>query len=417
MAAGSGTITFAGTIDTTLAFGSADVPSNVITDFVNGDTIDLLALHETVQAYNGSTLTLVGDQIVTLDLPGNFTKASFHTAPDSGTGTNLTTDVVPCFLAGTMIATPDGEVPVERLVAGARVLTRNGQARHIVWVGTGKVLATSVRRSAATPVIVRKGALADGTPHRDLHITKGHALYIDGVLIPVEELINQRSILWDDRAQEVAIYHVELETHDVMIADGAAAESYRNDGNRWLFQNHNSGWGLSPQPPCAPVLNSGPVVDAIWRRLLERAGSTRALPLTGDPDLHLLVDGQRVDAIERHDDRYVFRLAAKPRVVRVRSRSAAPQELGVARDPRSLGVALGRIVLAQARRQRAIEADATSLIDGYHVFEPANRIRWTDGDAAIPRDLISGINGPSMLILHIGGATQYLAEGNVIKAA
>jgi hypothetical protein len=274
MAAGSGTITFAGTIDTTLAFGSADVPSNVITDFVNGDTIDLLALHETVQAYNGSTLTLVGDQIVTLDLPGNFTKASFHTAPDSGTGTNLTTDVVPCFLAGTMIATPDGEVPVERLVAGARVLTRNGQARHIVWVGTGKVLATSVRRSAATPVIVRKGALADGTPHRDLHITKGHALYIDGVLIPVEELINQRSILWDDRAQEVAIYHVELETHDVMIADGAAAESYRNDGNRWLFQNHNSGWGLSPQPPCAPVLNSGPVVDAIWRRLLERAGST-----------------------------------------------------------------------------------------------------------------------------------------------
>ncbi len=62
MAAGSGTITFAGTIDTSLAFGGADVPSNVIADFANGDTIDLLGLHETVQAYNGSTLTLVGDQ-------------------------------------------------------------------------------------------------------------------------------------------------------------------------------------------------------------------------------------------------------------------------------------------------------------------------------------------------------------------
>ena len=97
-----------------------------------------------------------------------------------------------------------------------------------------------------------------------------------------------------------------------------------------------------------------------------------------------MVDGQRGDAIERHDDRYVFRLAAKPGAVRVRSRSAVPQELGVARDPRSLGVALRGIVLAQARRQRAVEADATSLIDGYHVFEPANRIRWTDGDAAGP---------------------------------
>jgi hypothetical protein len=306
---------------------------------------------------------------------------------------------------------------VEHLIAGARVLTLSGQARGVVWVGTGKVLATRGRRSAATPVIVRKGALADNTPHRDLRITKGHALYIDGVLIPVEELINQHSILWDDRAQEVAIFHIELETHDVLIADGAAAESYRNDGNRWLFQNANAGWGLSPQPPCVPVLNGGPVVDAIWRRLLERTGSCLALPLTSDPDLHLVVDGKRVDAIERRDDRYVFRLGAKARAIRVRSRSAVPQELRVARDPRPLGVAVRRIVLAQARRQVAVEANATSLIDGYHAFEPGDGIRWTNGDAALPNDLISGINGPSMLILQLGGAAQYLDDGHASRVA
>ena len=74
----------------------------------------------------------------------------------------------------------------------------------------------------------------------------------------------------------MTIYHIELETHDVLVANGAPAESYRDDGNRWLFQNANPGWDLPPQAPCAPVLTGGPVVDAIWRRLLDRAGPRRA---------------------------------------------------------------------------------------------------------------------------------------------
>ena len=93
--------------------------------------------------------------------------------------------------------------------------------------------------------------------------------------------MNHRSITWDDRAQEVSIYHVELLTHDVLIADGAPAESYRDDGNRQLFRNANSGWGLPPQPACAPVLTGGPIVDAIWRRAV---GTLRRTPrLSPDP--------------------------------------------------------------------------------------------------------------------------------------
>jgi hypothetical protein len=119
---------------------------------------------------------------------------------------------------------------------------------------------------------VRKGALADNVPNRDLHVTKAHSLYIDGVLVPVEFLVNHKSILWDDRAQEVEIYHVELESHDVLIANRTPAEAYRDDGNRWLFQNANSGWDFPPQEPYVPVLTGGPVVDEIWHRLLERVG-------------------------------------------------------------------------------------------------------------------------------------------------
>ena len=83
----------------------------------------------------------------------------------------------------------------------------------------------------------------------------------------MEHLINHHSIVWDDRTREVEIFHVELENHDVLLANGAPAESYRDDGNRWLFHGDNTGWGQPPRPACAPVLTGGRQVDEIWRHL------------------------------------------------------------------------------------------------------------------------------------------------------
>jgi hypothetical protein len=133
--------------------------------------------------------------------------------------------------------------------------------------------------------------------------------------------------------------------------------------------------------------------------------------------VHLAVDGKRLDAFEQRQDGLVFRLSTRPRTVRIHSRAAVPQEFGLARDERSLGVAIRRIVLAQARHQCAIEADAASLADGYHAFEAANGIRWTNGDAAVPAELFAGMRGPGMLILQFGAATRYLNESTVSRAA
>jgi hypothetical protein len=93
-----------------------------------------------------------------------------------------------------------------------------------------------------------------------------------------------------------------------------------------------------------------------------------------------------------------------------------PQELGLARDARALGVAVSRIVLAQASRQVAIEASAASLTDGCHAFERDNGIRWTDGDAAVPAELFASMRGSGMLIVHLAGATQYLDDGATATA-
>ena len=306
---------------------------------------------------------------------------------------------------------------MQELAVGDMVTTHRGVARRIVWIGTGKVLATQGQRNAATSVIVCQSALADNVPNRDLRVTKGHSLYIDDVLIPVEFLVNHRSIFWDDNAQEVELYHIELETHDVLVANGAPAESYRDDGNRWLFRNANSGWGLPPQAPCATVLTGGPIVDAAWCRLLERAGPRPGIPTTDEPDLHLLVDGRRVDAASRSDVWHVFHLPAPPATVRIISRTGVPQEIGLARDPRCLGVALRRIMVAHGAQIRTIEAEDALLMDGFHGYEAGNKIRWTDGDAAMPADLFEGFDGPLEIALRLGGSTSYPDEGTLLRAA
>jgi hypothetical protein len=329
-------------------------------------------------------------------------------AENSGNGSVTIASV--CYCLGTRIQTARGEIPVEDLAVGDRVQTAHNGLRAVSWIGQGKVLATRGRRSAATPVIVRKGALADNVPNRDLHVTKAHALYIDDVLIPVEFLVNHRTILWDDRAQEVEIYHVELDSHDVLLANGAQAESYRDDGNRWLFRNANAGWHRPPQDPYAAVLTGGPVVDAVWRRLLDRAGPRRLPPLSDDPDLHLVVDGARVNAEERQGSVYVFRLPPSPGSVVIASREAVPAELGIARDPRSLGVALLRVAVRQGAKFMLFDVADERLTAGFHAYEADRHLRWTNGWAELPAEAFARFGQGSELVLHLGATTWYPEE-------
>jgi autotransporter passenger strand-loop-strand repeat protein len=351
-----------------------------------------------------------GTSTYTQQLVGNYENTIFAPSMDSGSGTLLTLESTICFLAGTLIATPSGERAVEHLAVGDTVITLPGEARPIVWIGQGHAWPAPGQRGEATPLIVGKGALAANVPHRDLHVTKGHSLFLDDVLIPIECLVNDRTIRWDDETREVSVFHIELETHDVLLANGAPAESYRDDGNRRLFGNANTGSDQLRKPPVAPVLSNGPIVEAVWRRLRERSGLLPRLALTDDPDLHLLVDGRRIDAASRDGDVWLFGLHATPGGARIVSRAGSPQELGVASDARRLGVSLRRIEVRQDAVVRVIDASDPLLTQGFYPFEAANGLRWTGGNAVVPAWVFSGFAGPIVVALHCGSGTRYLDE-------
>ncbi|HEY1931619.1 MAG TPA: Hint domain-containing protein [Acetobacteraceae bacterium] len=413
--AGGETIVFAANTGSLVL--SPTVFSGQIDGFQAGDTIDLSGVTDATSASIVSTNTLQvlrsGHTAIdlTLDIGRSFAGDTFGVTPNGF----LTTDAeAPCFLRGTLIRTERGDVPVEDLTIGMRVRTMSGTLRPIAWIGSGEVLVTPGKRSAATPVVVRKSALSGNVPFADLRITKGHALFIDGVLIPAEFLVNHRTILWDDHRRHVEFYHIELATHDVLIANGAESESYRDDGNRWMFQNENDTWDHAAKPPCAPVLTGGPIVDAVWRRLLERDRHRATMATTDDPDLHLLVDGQRVDSGPSRGATRMFRLTDRPRTVRIVSRAASPAETGLGRDARSLGVAVARVTLNKTTRIRVMEAASPALSDGFHAFEAELGLRWTDGDATLPSALFHGFDGAIDLEVRLGGSTQYPAHSEAV---
>ncbi len=317
-----------------------------------------------------------------------------------------------CFCRGTRIATPHGEAAVEALGVGDMVLTMQGEAMPIRWIGTACRPLAAGARIEESPVVVRAGALADGVPVRDLRLTKGHSLFIDSVLIPVESLVNGRSIAFDDRPQLVEVFHLELDRHAILIADGAPAESYRDDGNGARFHTPRPDGACAP-PPCAPIPTCGPVVDRLWRRIADRAGIA-AVATTREPDLHLLADGRRVDARLVAGGLHRFRLRRPPRSLRIVSRSGVPCALGVNADRRRLGVALARVVLRGSRTTRELGADARQLSDGFHRPEPG--LRWTNGDAVLPAAQFDGFEGALDVELHLAATAAYPAGPNEVAS-
>ena len=143
-----------------------------------------------------------------------------------------------CFAAGTMIGTPAGDAAVEALGLGDLVLTADGRAVPVTWLGR-QTLAP--RFSRLRLIRVAAHALGAGLPVRDLTLTADHALLIDGYLINAGALVNGTSIAFvplSELGDSYTVYHVETERHDVILAEGTPAETYIDYMGRQTFDNY-----------------------------------------------------------------------------------------------------------------------------------------------------------------------------------
>lgn len=144
-----------------------------------------------------------------------------------------------CFAAGTRIATPEGACVVERLRIGDRVLTADGRAVAVRWIGRQTVLPMFSAEDRL-PVVIAAGALGPGTPQRALMLSADHALLLDGLLINAGALANGDNIRRLERSevpQELHYYNIETDAHEALLAEGAAAESFVDYRGRDTFDN------------------------------------------------------------------------------------------------------------------------------------------------------------------------------------
>ena len=171
-----------------------------------------------------------------------------------------------CFLPGTRIKTPDGEINIEELRIGDNVLTASGEAKPIKFIGRRKVSRerTGPWKNGEGPVKISRFAIDGKAPHSDLYISPGHAIYIDGILIPASNLVNGVTIVADAKpeALSLTLFHIELDTHEAILAEGLAVESFRHDhshAHAFFFDNADEyvrlyGSPGEPPAPFAPIV-------------------------------------------------------------------------------------------------------------------------------------------------------------------
>ncbi len=403
-----GSLSFAGP-GGRLAIDAATPSTAPISGFVSGDTIDLTA----VPYVAGGTATLLaGNQLrvsegarsvsLKLDQRQSFAGRSFALAPDAGSGTNVTLSAAPCYRAGTRIATPDGERAVEVLQPGDLVLTENGAAEPVRWVGSRIVDANAhPAPEAVLPIRIRRDAIGPGRPQRDLWVSPDHALHIDGMLIAARLLVNGVSIATDEAVRQPRYLHVELARHAILLAEGLPAESYLDTGNRGVFANASGPLVLHPDlsrldrgaGSCAPFVTDPALVAPIWRRIAEVAGTDAPVEEGGDAVPLLEADGRLVRPVSS-GRRHVFALPRGLGAVRVRSAAFRPSDSQPWLDDRRLlGVRVTRITAQTNQGSEAIPLDGPALGQGWWAVEltpGCHPTRWSDGAAelALPEDAL-----------------------------
>ncbi len=282
---------FSGTI--TAQFPAPDEDTVVL----DGIALNDVTSYDYAGNTSGGILTIdEGQTSQTLAFAGDYTTASFLLSADAQPLSNSPPSLdisIACYARGTAIRTDRGNVPVEALRIGDRVATFTGHARPIRWIGrraySGRFLAAN---PAVQPILFKAGSLDRYQPRRDLRVSPKHAMFLHGCLVPAECLVNGVSVLRDTACAEVEYFHLELDSHDVILAEDAPSETFVDDNSRSMFHNlaeYQALYGDRPAAPalyCAPRIEHGETLDRIRRAIDHRTARTPAART-----LHGRIDG------------------------------------------------------------------------------------------------------------------------------
>lgn len=184
-----------------------------------------------------------------------------------------------CFFEGTLISTPLGKYKVEELAIGDLVQTEIGQAVPVKWIGRQLVrpaLANAALDEVSTPVRIAAGTFGNDVPHTDLTVSADHGMVLGGHVINASALVNGTTIRFVPGAElprEFTYYHVETEAHDVILANGAPAETFIDCVTRSKFDNYQEYLDLYgaeriiPEMPM-PRISSQRLLPASLRKML-----------------------------------------------------------------------------------------------------------------------------------------------------
>ncbi|MBS1102806.1 Hint domain-containing protein [Gluconobacter sp. Dm-62] len=307
-----------------------------------------------------------------------------------------------CYLAGTMILTPEGERAIETLAAGDQVtVCEDGATRiqTILRVGHAHASTGSTGHADldAVPVRIRAGALADGIPSRDLLVTPEHCMMLENSFVPVRMLVNGMTIAYDHSITSYDYYHVETEQHSVLVANGALSESFMDVGHRSdaLIQDsqvarlHALSW---EQDAAVPLITDRSHVEPLFAALALRAkmlgyAQPKSSPSTGNAnETHLVLeDGTALRPIRVSGEQFVFMLPEGCQSVRILSPAARPaDQIGpFVDDRRTLGVLVGNATIWSGEQTHHLSSHLSDpYADGWWSIE-SSHARWTGGNARL----------------------------------
>ncbi|MFD9896897.1 Hint domain-containing protein [Mesorhizobium sp. NPDC059025] len=238
-----------------------------------GNRIEVVGSSSVTQI--GNTVTFFGGPLGILPLASYTIPAGVTYSYQNSTDTLTFTS---CFLRGTRIKTPEGEVAVEELKVGDLVIALNSGVVPIKWVGRRRLDPKSIEKPRdSLPIRVRASAIAENVPSRDLYVSPDHCMFLEKSLIPAKLLINGATVTQEVVLTIFEYYHIELDCHDVILAEGAQTETYLDLGGRNAF--HDPGvlrFGSTQVTRswndwCYPPVYAGDVLDRARATLARQA--------------------------------------------------------------------------------------------------------------------------------------------------